>query len=147
MNLELIRYSQNSESTLGLLFVNDEFFSYTLENGTYQKFIPDGEYILGLQTELTPLTKKYRKKYNWFADHIEIKNVDGIKNAYIHIGNSEKDTDACILIGNQVNNNRIAFGFLGDSKNTFYKFYYDLYPMIKSGELVKLQICSILNCP
>ena len=53
MNLKLVRYSDNKESTLGILFLDDEFLCYTLED-THRKEkiagqtrIPEGKYKIG----------------------------------------------------------------------------------------------------
>ena len=141
--IKILRYSPTNESTLGLLFINDSWFCYTLENGLMQKYIPDGIYDLIINYDVTPLTEKYRKKFTWFENHIEISNVLGINNAYLHIGNKESDTDACVLLGNSVNNNTCDYGFLGNSTPAFELFYFKIFPLLKGGEKIQIEFKSI----
>lgn len=61
--------------------------------------IPAGTYFLRFKKELTPLTVRYRKKYKWFSWHIEIVGIKGFSSVYYHVGNREKDTDGCPLLG------------------------------------------------
>ena len=117
MKLKLQRYSDNGNSTLGLLFIDNEFECYTLEDEfrevkiSGETRIPKGIYDRGIRNELTPLTLKYQKKYEWFEKHIEILNVPNFHSIYIHIGNFETHTAGCLLLGNSVNNNKIQRAF------------------------------------
>lgn len=104
INLELLRYNHDQRSTSGILSVNDEFECFTLEDGFNdikvkgETRIPEGRYLLKLNTQLTPLTKNYRDRYHWFKWHIELQNVPGYQNVYIHIGNNKDHTEGCILV-------------------------------------------------
>jgi len=146
MKLKLVRYSDNGNSTLGLLFIDGKFFCYTLEDEFREvkvkgeTRIHSGTYQLGINNNLTPLTEKYRRRYNWFENHIQIMNVPGFNSVYIHIGNTEENTDACILVGNSPNNNQIEKGFLGYSGPAFEKLYFNIFPLLKGGEEITIEI-------
>lgn len=136
--LLLQRYSDSNQSTLGLLFVNKKFFCYTLED-MYNNVkipgktrIPAGRYKLGIRKADTPLTLKYRERYPWFKNHIEVLNVPGFTGIYIHIGNTDRDTDGCILVGDSVNNNTITTGLLSNSTQAFKRLYEHIYPNVEN---------------
>lgn len=84
--------------------------------------------------------RKYRARFTWFEWHIEVAGVPGFKNVYIHIGNSKEDTEACILLGDSVNNNQMELGFISSSSQAFKRFYQLIYPKLKAGEEIKLTI-------
>ena len=64
MEIEVLRYSDNGESTLGLLKVNGKFFCYTLEDQyqevkvKHQTRIPEGTYNITLR-DAGGMTKSY----------------------------------------------------------------------------------------
>ena len=105
MELTLRRFVTKPKSTGGVMHVDGDFFNFTLENGeqlpgesTEDKRIPAGRYQVMLKEDPTPLTMKYREKYDFFKWHLEVQNVPGRKNIYIHVGNTEKHTLGCILV-------------------------------------------------
>jgi len=138
----LQRYSDNKDSTLGLLFEvvkrspgedYPRFFCYALED-QYQAVkvmketrIPAGIYNVDIQKNITPKTEQYREKYPWFRNHIEIKNVKDFVGVYIHIGNTDEDTDACLLLGDSADNNQITSGSIVNSTSAFKRFYESVY--------------------
>ena len=146
MKLKLLRYSDNGNSTLGLLFINDKFSGYILED-EYRKIkvkgearIPAGTYKLGLRKVESEMTKRYRRQFGWFVWHIQILNVPDFNFVYLHKGNKESHTDGCLLIANTANNNQIEPGFVGDSSKAFERIYKQIYPLLKNGKQVTIQI-------
>jgi len=99
-----------------------------------------GFYELKLVTIDTPKTIQYRTKYPWFHDHIEITNVKDFKSVYIHIGNVDEDTDACLIIGDTANNNNVSTGEITTSTVCFKRFYEEVYPHLKSGGKAFIEI-------
>jgi hypothetical protein len=59
--------------------------------------VPQGRYKINFRFELTPLTKKYRKRYAWFTWHIQI-DVPYSRNIYIHAGQTVDDSTGCLLV-------------------------------------------------
>lgn len=151
MNLILQRFSDNRTSTLGVLIKETSikrplFMAYTLEDEFRpskvkgETRIPAGRYEVVIQTGDTPKTKQYREKYLWFSRHLMLKDVPGFVGIYIHIGNDDKDTDGCILLGDNADNNVIGHGSISNSTQAFMRFYNEVYPLLQSGEKVFIEI-------
>lgn len=102
--------------------------------------IPAGFYELGIRQDETPKTIQYRTKYTWFKKHIEILKVPGFTGVYIHIGNTDADTDGCLLLGDNADNNQIGDGSISNSTNAFKRFYSEIYPLLEAGNKVHLTI-------
>src|SRR5688572_15576827 len=128
MNFLLQRFSDNRSSTIGLLFkkgIPFPFECYTLEDEfreskvSGETRIPAGTYKIVLQKNETPKTLQYRKKYPWFKHHVMIENVPGFVGIYIHIGNDDKDTDGCLLLGDSADNNKVGPGTIHNSTVAF----------------------------
>ena len=147
LELRLIRYSSQKIDTLGI-FKDEigEFFSYSIEDEkrdikiSGETRIPEGRYPLKIRKEDTDLTLKHRIAYNkgeitpWFFFHIEICNIPNFKGVYIHVGNTEKDTEGCLLLGDKINNNTLEPGLLSNSTNAIKRFYLRYYPILLKGE-------------
>lgn len=141
MNFILQRYSDNRDSTLGILLKIQEdnngkrtvFQAYVLEDEyreqkrAFETRIPAGTYKIDIQQADTPLTLKYRGKYTWFKKHLEIKNVPGFVGVYIHIGNTDADSAGCLLLGDNADNNIIGPGAISNSTAAFKRFYESVY--------------------
>ena len=109
MNLKLIRFHSSPNDTLGVLYINDKFAAFTIEDEhqtekvMHETRIPAGKYKLSLRH-----SPKFSEKYG--HDMIALDDVPGFTGILIHKGNVAKDTSGCILIGNGV-----AFNPDGDS--------------------------------
>jgi len=146
MNIKIKRF-QNSAAgggwTLGRMFLDDSFFCFTCEDEKRstkvrgETRIPPGTYPVKFREVASDKTAKYRKKYPWFTWHLELQNVPGFQYVYIHVGNSEADTDGCILVGMQVN---IANGTVGSSGIAFEKLYGDVSKVLAGGGQVQITI-------
>lgn len=155
MNLILQRFSDNRDSTLGLLFkkilVGTEerlhFVAYTLEDEfreekvSKETRIPAGFYEVIINKADTEKTLSYRKKYApWFKYHLMLKNVPGFIGIYIHIGNTDADTEGCILLGDSADNNTITAGNVTSSTPAFQRFYREVYPLLEAGNKVHIEV-------
>jgi hypothetical protein len=154
MDFILQRYSDNRQSTLGLLLkkvpmgssIKTMLQAYTLEDESREvkvsgeTRIPAGFYELVIHKQDTPLTLKYRAKYSWFKNHIEIKNVTGFEGVYIHIGNYDSNTEGCILLGDSVDNNSISEGMITNSTTAFKRFYDMVYTHLEAGNKAHIEI-------
>jgi hypothetical protein len=137
----LQRFSDNRDSTLGILMkiilqTGKEvpvFQGYSLEDQFQltkvpkETRIPAGIYNVDIQKAETPKTLQYRKKYPWFKNHLEVKNVQGFVGVYIHVGNTDDDSEACILLGDNADNNVIGPGSISNSTACFKRFYESVY--------------------
>lgn len=145
------RYSDNGNSTLGLWlerkFRHVEFLAYALEDEYRPEKLP-GEtripadwYELRLREYLTPLTVKYRQLYPAFFEwHIEVIGVRGFTNVYVHVGNDEADTDACVLMGDSANNNQVKRGRILESAAAYERWYRRVHPHLKAGGRAFLEV-------
>ncbi len=117
MKLTLNRFEQDSDSTLGRLLVptltgdnwtlslpkqyftvEDEFRTVKVAGETR---IDPGEYRIRLRRE-GGMVKRYDKRFSPFHDGmLWLQDVPGFKWVYIHAGNSDDDTEGCILVGMQ----------------------------------------------
>lgn len=136
MQITLKRNVVTSEATLGALFVDGVFFCYTLEDlprenkVAGQTCIPSGTYQILKRKVLSDKTKKYRTKFAWFDWHLELQNVPDFKYVYIHIGNTHKDTDGCLLVGSSISE---SDSFIENSTKTFEKLYKKISEELTAG--------------
>lgn len=114
LQIEIRREIYTGKSTIGRLFVNGEFECYTLEDcaraaGTKvpgATCIPAGCYAL---------TLNYSNRFKKIMP--QLLSVPGFEGIRIHSGNTDADTEGCILVGRTraadfVGNSRAAFGAL-----------------------------------
>lgn len=136
-----IRVASTSDSTMGILYADNEPIGFVVED-EYREIkvkgetrIPAGTYKLGIRKVLSPLTQKYRDRYSWFKYHIELLNVENFTNILIHIGNTEKDTMGCQVVGTS---SVIYNGEYGVGKSTlfFKELYQKLYPLLENGATI-----------
>lgn len=147
MTFILQRYSDNRDSTLGILLKVLEkqtvLQAYTLEDEFRvtkvkgETRIPAGTYTVDRQPLATPLTLKYRQKYPWFKNHLEVKNVPGFQGIYIHVGNYDENSDGCILLGDVADNNSIGPGSVMQSTAAFQRFYQSVYDQLPITLIIK----------
>lgn len=141
MRLTLVRSYNNAEYCIGHLYINGRFFCDTLEDTdrgldnsmTLKQIqalkvktktaIPTGVYKITLRVVSPRLSKK--SAYKFCNGKVpRLVNVKGYEGVLIHIGNSAKDTDGCILVGE----NKVKGGLI-NSTNAFHR----LYPMLKQA--------------
>lgn len=119
MKLTLNRRFKTPEYTIGDLYIDGQWFCNTLEDTdrelsqdmllTYiqnkkiksQTAIPTGTYKVDMDT-ISPKFSNYSKypyakQFN--AKMPRLLNVKGFEGILIHAGNTQKDTDGCILVG------------------------------------------------
>jgi hypothetical protein len=132
MKLSLIRKDFTERSTIGDLFIDGKWFCYTLED-----VVRDGEKVSG-QTAIP--YGEYEVITNWSNRFKKIMplllNVPGFEGIRIHPGNTDKDTEGCILLGSSK-----AVDVVGGSKKAFDLFFIRLQDGLKNGK-VRLEITS-----
>ena len=147
MELEVYRYSSGREATLGLLSdVTDSssprFLCYTLEDQrqTHKVYgetrIPAGRYEVTLRTE-GGKHQAYKSRYGaWHKGMLWIRRVPGFKWILIHVGNTDEDTEGCLLVGNSAIQNITAEGSIGSSRAAYARIYPQIAAKIQAGEPV-----------
>lgn len=146
-DLTVLRYTDDGQTTLGLLFIDGRFFAYTLEDThrdekiSANTRIPEGRYPLSINPNMTDLTKRYRNRFPWFEYHIEIQNIPNYDLVYIHIGNSHQDTRGCILLADGVNA-ASAEKMVTHSQKAYERFYQSIYPRVSSNSPLSIRILN-----
>jgi hypothetical protein len=125
MNLRVSRKTLTDNSTTGELLIDDKFFCYTLEDVVR----PDGVKVqnktaipAGTYSVIIDVSVRFQR----LMPHI--LNVPGFDGIRIHNGNTDADTDGCILLGFSQN-----VDFVGRSKEAFSQFFTVLQVALKSG--------------
>lgn len=131
MQLTLVRTDRQPNYTVGSLFINGEFFCYTLEDKDrgltsdmslediqskkiYGKTaIPKGIYFIDMNTVSTKFKDRlWAKPYDGKLPRL--LDVPGYEGILIHVGNTVEDTSGCILVGTEYFN-----GVLKNSATAF----------------------------
>ncbi len=117
MNLSLMRFEFTQDSTIGRLFLDDMFLMWTLEDQDRdgpkvygETCIPEGTYRVVID---------WSNRFNRRMPHV--LDVPGFEGVRIHPGNTSKDTQGCILVGNTHEPN-----FVGDSRRAFNDLFENL---------------------
>lgn len=146
MNITLTRFSNGAEDTLGLMSIDGKFECFTLED-QYRSFkvrgdtrIPEGTYKIKFREVNSPMTEKYQKRFRWFKWHLELQDVPNFQYVYIHIGNNEKDTDGCILVGDEASTNVSGYGYIKRSTQAYERLYSKIKQSLISGKEVTITI-------
>ena len=150
MQLEVLRFSSEADSTNGLLFdITDgqrKFLSYTLED-EYRKEkimsetrVPAGTYNVTLRTEggfYQDYTERFGSDFN--KGMLWVRDVPGFEYILIHIGNTDDNTSGCLLVGDTQNNNQITKdGFIGSSTNNYKRIYPPIAEVLSNNGIVSI---------
>jgi len=155
--LKLERFSFKPDWTIGRLFVEDKHECYVIEDEIREEkvhgetAIPYGTYKLG-----TRMSPKFSGQYFWnpaankplitarefltgkfgkgYTPHelIWVLDVPNYQFILLHWGNTDDDTEGCLIVGNTI-------GLIGkqeavlNSRLTYQDLYPRIYPLIKEG--------------
>jgi len=155
MKLTVLRLDNQSSSTKpvscrSLAYIDGVLECGIMEDPVREKkiakitAIPAGVYEVKIRQDITPKTIDYRERYpDWFDKHLHIQDVPGYSGIYIHIGNKPKNSDGCLLVNNIFYTNDPTK--MGDSTNTFRKFYQKIVSAIESGDKVMIDIRNVFE--
>lgn len=145
MELEVIRFSSHSDSTLGLLFDVTEgrkFLCFTIEDEARdtkvkgETRIPAGKYELKLRKE-GGYHQRYVKKYgSMHKGMIHVQDVPGFTYILWHTGNTDEHTMGCLLLGDTSQQNITKEGFIGASNDAYKRVYPSIAEAIENGDKV-----------
>ena len=149
MDLIVLRFSSQEDSTSGLLFENSDlgmsFLCYTLEDERRalkvkgETRVPAGTYKLALRKE-GGFDARYKKKYPGIhKGMIQVMDVPNFEYILIHVGNDDSATAGCLLVGDsQENNIIIKDGFIGKSANAYKRIYPSIAKQLELGNEVTI---------
>lgn len=142
--LELFRLRFHETRTVGQLYWEGELFCFTLEdkmrevpNQPVEKWkvqdetaIPQGKYRLVLQNS---------PKFG--PDTITLRNVPGFTEIRIHSGNTEHQTEGCIIVGHRLNDDgTIKFG---TTRPAVRDLKYRIKKALSQGHRIELEIVNM----
>ena len=149
MQLEVLRFSSEKDSTSGLLFDvtnnNRKFLAYTLEDEyreekeMHETRIPSGTYNVTLRTE-GGFHQRYVAKYgDMHKGMLWVRDVPGFEYILIHTGNTDEHTSGCLLLGDTQTNNQVKEdGFIGSSVQAYKRVYPQIAKVLEEGGIVSI---------
>lgn len=136
MKITVERFEFGSNDTLGKLSIDGKFICYTIEDEKREvkvkgeTCIPNGTY---------KVSKRHSPKFSpkFGHDMLWIKDVPGFEFILIHTGNTEKDTEGCLIVGMRIGSLDGKRAVL-DSKTAYNKIYPLISGAIDRGEEVTI---------
>ena len=156
MELEVLRFSSESDSTNGILFDasnkldGKRFLCYTLEDEKRSEKvrgetrIPAGTYEIKIR-DVGGFHSRYSKKFGkMHRGMLHVTNVPGFDYILIHCGNTDEHTAGCLLVGDSQENNQIKKdGFIGKSSQAYKRIYPRIASALERGEKVTITYKTI----
>lgn len=152
MKIDVVRIQFGSDSTNGLVFIDNSFECYSLEDQVRdgakvmgETAIPLGSYEIKFRT-VGGFDSKYKKRYgtDWHVGMLELQDVPNFKYILIHTGNTDEHTAGCLLLGEtQQDLDKGKDGFIGGSGDAYKKFYPKVRDALVSGEKVMIHYSNI----
>ena len=149
MELEVVRFSSQRDSTNGALFDvsggKRRFLCYTLEDEYREDKvmgetrIPAGTYRITLRT-VGGFHGRYEKKYGeMHKGMLWVRDVPNFEYILIHTGNTDEHTAGCLLLGDsQQANFGSSNGMVGSSVNAYKRVYPPIAKALEEGESVSI---------
>jgi len=150
MKLDVIRFQFGKDATNGLLFIDDVFECYTLEDEyrdvkvMHETCIPEGEYKIEYRT-VGGFHSKYTARYGAFhRGMLWIKQVPGFEYILIHTGNTDEHTSGCLIVGESQSDLDVKKdGFIGSSGTAYKKLYPKVADALDKGEEVTIKYHNV----
>lgn len=147
MKLLLERITSSSEATIGTLFVDGVFACFVLEDEFRQVLVKGetrilaGKYALGLHRR-SRFLPRYKKEYGDRHDGmLHVLGVPGRAWILFHWGNTDSDTDGCLLVGETVTQSPpSAKGEIGRSRAAYKRVILPVIEHLASGGKATLEI-------
>ena len=149
MELEVLRFSSQKDSTNGILFDvtggKRQFLCYTLEDEfredkvSGETRVPSGTYKVTLRT-VGGFHGRYDKKYGeMHKGMLWVRDVPNFEYILIHTGNTDEHTAGCLLLGDsQQANFGNSDGFVGSSTQAYKRVYPSIAKALEEGESVSI---------
>lgn len=135
MKLRLIRDTFTEKSTIGNLYVNGVYQCATLEDAD-RKIESGGAKVYGK----TCIPRGTYEVIVDFSNRFQVRmplllNVPQFTGVRIHPGNTDKDTEGCVLVGETR-----GADFVGDSRIAYNALFANIEAAILSGEKIEIEI-------
>lgn len=142
-HVDVIRYFRNGRWTIGVWCFNTMAQCFTLEDAYRtekikgQTRIPAGLYELELKKigESRFDTRAWNNPPLRYYGMIRVKNVPGYSEILVHPGNTDEDTEGCILVGLAAS---LLLGAIHNSSQAYMKIYQPIADLLKKGERVTI---------
>lgn len=123
MKLRLVRFRKESEFTHGELTVDGEFECYTLEDAVREPGVKiPGKTAIPPGTYEVDITHSPRFKQQ-MPILLRVPNFEGVR---IHTGNTQDDTEGCILVGLELRGKALGYSRIA---------YQHLFPKLTGAKL------------
>lgn len=127
MDIKLLRFSQKKDATTGLLFVDNTFQCFTLEDVhrdvkvAGKTRIHAGRYKISL-ANWGNINDRYLKKFgeDFHKGLLILHDVPNFTGILIHMGNTPEHTEGCILVGSTSNT---ELGTITSSEDAYRRIY------------------------
>lgn len=140
MRLTLQREQSDLSWTMGTLSIDGEFECYTLEDVVREiRGVPVERWKVKGETAIPagvyPVSITFSKRFQRMLPLIE--NVPGFEGIRIHTGNTDADTEGCILVGAERSGEAIL-----RSREAYAKLFTKLTDALAAGESVSIEIVN-----
>lgn len=140
MIITVHRFTSDGDSTLGLLRIDGVFECFTLED-EYREVkvpgetrIPEGDYAVRIR-DVGGFHQKYSKRFpDMHKGMLEIINIPNFQYVLFHCGNTDEDTEACVLVGAGAVSFQKGMSLSG-STDAYVKFYKHVIKECLAGNL------------
>lgn len=147
MKVKVCRYNSSDDFTDSVMLIDGVAQCFGIEDEHRnvkvwgETRIPDGIYELKLKTH-GGFHNLYSKKFSDIhIGMLQIMNVPNFEDVLIHIGNTDKDTAACYLVG--MDQSMDSKGFLGNSTTAYKKIYPPISKELVNKEKVTIEFITI----
>lgn len=130
MKIELIRKDFGADYTMGDLLIDGKFFCYTCEDEIRkvkvagETAIPEGTYKV-----IINISNRFKRELPLLLD------VPGFAGIRIHPGNTDDDTEGCILVGKTKRANLVT-----ESRATFNRLFALMKAAIDKSEAITIEV-------
>lgn len=141
MELTLGRWTSNATATLGRLKIDGVFECYVCEDAFHEPKIkgktriPAGRYEIRLKPfGSSRFDVSYKQKFPQIhKGMLELVGVPGFVGVLIHIGNTHKDTEGCLLVGKSISVG--AQLTVSSSKDAYVALYPKIVAALSKGKV------------
>ena len=139
MKLYLERENNGLTCTTGALFVDDYFFCYTLEDVVREDGRPVSEWKIKGSTAIPRGSYVVKLTFSNRFKRVmpQLMDVPGFEGIRIHAGNTDVDTDGCILVGKGLPENKES---ITESRKAYDELMVKLQAATDAGEAITMEV-------